>query len=694
MVQTYDPTDTGASGDTVKTGIVNNDAKADTLQSNWSGTTAPSSSLTVIGQFWVDTSTAPPTVYTLESKGPEVWKKVVTQGDAQVNAATLATDAVETAKIKDLNVTTGKLALLAVDTAQLAADAVETAKIADLNVTTAKIAALAVTAAELAASAVTAAKIATSAVETDKINASAVTEAKIGAAAVTETKLGTDAVTTAKVADQNITAAKMKATGSVPFVFGKREDDAVPVEIPLSEVQSGAGRLVAALPDKISQGAHAMAVLTPDNEIWTIGSTTHGSPQQASTRTYNGNWSPVLFATAPAAITNFYLSAHSGFAIDANGDVWAWGGNANGQLGLGDLVRRDVAEKISALSAVNITEVVVAEYGHGAQDSTFFITDTGAVWCCGYNAYGQLGLGDLLQEDTATLNTSLTSISQLSFGNSGRGHCISRDTSGNVKTWGYNGHGQLGDGTTADQSTPTTVAGLSSVDHVKAMAIEYSSGSSTHAADGATIKSAGYNAYGQLGDTTVIQRTSFVAATIGGSPGNVVDIQGTEGEASRVMRDSNGNLFSCGYNNYGQLGLGDTATHSGLGFEAVTMPSTTATKHLMYNGVSGAATTMFLGADGELYACGYNIDGSLGQGNVTQLTSFTQLKRHGVATLTDFVVAGSHPTIVSNKSGVFAIDALGKLYAIGQIPNVGLGIPIPGGETDLPQWYMVPVPVI
>ena len=239
MVQTWVETNETAGGDTVKTGLVNAEDKHDTQQSCWSGATAPSDTLTVIGQLWADTSGTPVLKF-LESKSPDVWKIITTQGDAQVNAATLATDAVETAKIKDLNVTTAKLALLAVDTAQLAADAVETAKIADLNVTTAKLNDLAVTATKLATSAVTAAKLATSAVTTDKLASSAVTEAKIASSAVTNSKLGTDAVTTAKVADLSITAAKLKATGSDPFVFGKRATDSVPVEVPLASIQGQA----------------------------------------------------------------------------------------------------------------------------------------------------------------------------------------------------------------------------------------------------------------------------------------------------------------------------------------------------------------------------------------------------------------------------------------------------------------------
>jgi hypothetical protein len=286
MAQTFGTTNTGAEGDTVKTGIINNDAKAATLQSNWSGASAPSDTVTVIGQFWVDTSASPPVIKTLESKSPDVWKVVPTQGDGQVNAATLEADAVTTVKILDENVTQAKIALLAIDTAQLAADAVETAKIADLNVTTAKINDLAVTEGKLAASAVTAGKIGASAVTTAKINDAAVTEAKLGTASVTVNKLGTGAVTTAKVADLSVTAAKMKATGADPFVFGKRATDSVPVEVPLTAIQGGAGRIISALPTKMSLGCQAMAVLTNDNEIWMIGSTTSFAVPKYTGRSY------------------------------------------------------------------------------------------------------------------------------------------------------------------------------------------------------------------------------------------------------------------------------------------------------------------------------------------------------------------------------------------------------------------------
>ena len=82
--------------------------------------------------------------------------------DLNVTAGKLAADAVETAKIKDLNVTAGKLA----------ADAVETAKIKDLNVTAGKLAADAVETAKIKDGAVTAAKIADASVSAAKIDPS------------------------------------------------------------------------------------------------------------------------------------------------------------------------------------------------------------------------------------------------------------------------------------------------------------------------------------------------------------------------------------------------------------------------------------------------------------------------------------------------------------------------------------------
>ena len=134
--------------------------------------------------------------------------------DVPFIAANIATDAITTAKILNLNVTTAKIADDAVTNAKIADDAVDTAQIAAGAVDTAEIEDLAVTAAKIAANAVTTAKILNENVTTGKIADLAVTTAKIADDSVTTAKIPDDAVTEALIADGSVTSAKI-ATGTI-----------------------------------------------------------------------------------------------------------------------------------------------------------------------------------------------------------------------------------------------------------------------------------------------------------------------------------------------------------------------------------------------------------------------------------------------------------------------------------------------
>ncbi len=134
--------------------------------------------------------------------------------DVPFIAANIATNAITTAKIVDLNVTTAKIAADAVTNAKIADDAVDTAQIVAGAVGTAEIDDASITTAKIAADAVTTAKILNENVTTGKITDLAVTTAKINASAVTTAKIADDAVTTAKIDDDAVTSAKI-ATGTI-----------------------------------------------------------------------------------------------------------------------------------------------------------------------------------------------------------------------------------------------------------------------------------------------------------------------------------------------------------------------------------------------------------------------------------------------------------------------------------------------
>ena len=117
-----------------------------------------------------------------------------------VTSPKMAVDSVLTGAIKDLNVTTVKINTLAVTAAKLATDAVETSKIKDLNVTAAKLATDAVTTIKIDDRAATTAKIGLNAVETNNIKNVNVTEQKLATDAVTANKIKAATVTKVKLA--------------------------------------------------------------------------------------------------------------------------------------------------------------------------------------------------------------------------------------------------------------------------------------------------------------------------------------------------------------------------------------------------------------------------------------------------------------------------------------------------------------
>lgn len=85
------------------------------------------------------------------------------------------------------------------------------------------------------------------------------------------------------------------------------------------------------------------------------------------------------------------------------GDVFSWGLNSHGQLGLGkEVPRQHTPVLVCALTGVAVTQVSA-----GASHS-LFLTLPGLVYCCGANKYGQLGVNRVDENGTNTLLYSVT----------------------------------------------------------------------------------------------------------------------------------------------------------------------------------------------------------------------------------------------------------------------------------------------
>jgi alpha-tubulin suppressor-like RCC1 family protein len=265
-------------------------------------------------------------------------------------------------------------------------------------------------------------------------------------------------------------------------------------------------------------------------------------------------------------------------ALLVGGNIKCWGLNSFGQLGLGDAVARGgVAGTMGdALPAVSLGPGRTAKAIGAGSLHTCAILDDGTVKCWGGNALGQLGLGDTLGRGTAAtdMGSALPTVA-LGTGRTARaialsdnGACALLDN-GTVKCWGALWGN--GDNITRGQTPGQMGDALPSVDLGQGRSATSITAGSQHVCailDDGQLKCWGSNNYGGLGLGDTRDR--------GSRPGEMGDalpaVELGTGRAAKGI--SAAFLFSCavlddssikcwGFNDDGELGLGDTR-HRGL----------------------------------------------------------------------------------------------------------------------------------
>jgi alpha-tubulin suppressor-like RCC1 family protein len=289
-----------------------------------------------------------------------------------------------------------------------------------------------------------------------------------------------------------------------------------------------------------------------NNILWVFGNNNHG--QLGLGDTYIRKV-PTKMPLGRLGWSNFKLKsvAAGGYhtaIIDFDNNIWVFGNNEFGQLGLGNTKTRLIPEKIPRLKA----KFVAAGLYH-----TIVIDFTDSLWVFGRNNFGQLGLGNT---DTTLIPTKIENL-KFKFVTAGYYYTAALDFNNNVWVFGENNSGQLGLGDMNNRFVPTQIlspAFGSPNFRVKSIV---AGEQNTVALDfNNEVWTFGDNMHGQLGLGDKIPRTIPTKIAFDHLPNFQVKSIFVKGAHTMVI-DFNDEVWAFGYNNYGQLGLGhakDTLT--------------------------------------------------------------------------------------------------------------------------------------
>lgn len=367
-----------------------------------------------------------------------------------------------------------------------------------------------------------------------------------------------------------------------------------------------------------------------------------------------------LGLTLPAAAFDMgkagtYTTVSTGFnhtgAIDQNGNLWMWGNNKYAQLG--DPFTHDTEYWVGNYQSVPIKVLEdVVSVSCGSEHTAAIKTD-GSLWMWGSDSYGQIGVGGNVNSkgDIFTIQTTPKKVmDDVAAVSCGYRFTAAIKTDGSLWMWGDSYGGQLGIGRTGNTQTDSGYTyqnvPIKVMDNVAAVSC-----GEDHTAiiktDG-SLWMCGNNVYGQLGNGQTFA-----------NPGDLVKVMDgvatvTCGRLHTAAVKTDGSLWVWGLNLYGQVGNGSSD-------DKISTPIK------VMDGVidigCGEWFTAAVKADGSLWTWGYNWDGQLGnggKGNIIQDAGNRMIHQTVPVKVMDGVAAVS-----CGKSCTTAIKADGSLWTCG-----------------------------
>jgi alpha-tubulin suppressor-like RCC1 family protein len=347
----------------------------------------------------------------------------------------------------------------------------------------------------------------------------------------------------------------------------------------------------------VGAGWYAGYAVLADGHVWAWGDDLEG--QIGDTGPWSSRTIPVE-VQGLSSVISVAGSGNSALALRRDGKVWAWGNDSEDELADGRFTARQLPGVVPKLTAVE--EIA------GGAFTVYAIRDDGTLWAWGDNSFGQLGTGSSGLTPAAPQKVvRLTGVVSIRAGTSDA-YALRDD--GTVWVWGDDSLDQLGGaacgsapvghhGVCLGSSVPNQVPGLSGVVAIAA------GGDSGYALrrDG-SVWAWGDDEFGELGNG--VRRFDVASPVRVKGLHDVVAI--TAGTCSAYALLGNGTVWAWGRGDLGQLGNGSTSDRS----VPVRVKGLTGVVQV----VGGGFTAFALERDRSLWSWGANTLGQLGDGSV------------------------------------------------------------------------------
>ncbi len=385
-------------------------------------------------------------------------------------------------------------------------------------------------------------------------------------------------------------------------------------------------------PMTVSGKSHTL-ILKSDGTVWAYGDNTWGQTAAKDSFgniiKYSDKVTPVEFPDGTPSIIAVAAGDTFSVALDVNGDVYTWGYNKNGQLGLGvsDSNVHATPTKVSRLN--NIIKVVA-----GA-NQVIALDTNGYVYSWGRNIAGSLGIGS-----TSDINIpkSIDNISKAIDVAAGVDHAMVLTSDGTVYTTGRNASGQLGEKDILNRSMFAKVDINAQIEYIEA-------GNRTSMAIDTNGKLWvwGNNEDGQLG-LGIEDKVVYTPSQVTSITEKVESV--SAGDTHTHIVTSNGSLYVAGSNKYGQLGIGQNIEKSNSYVKVSKLGN-----YVMSSNAGTTYSTM-IAKDGTVYGFGdYN------HGNLEKVSLTNSYEPVMISDNTSYL---DEQEVVINVGSTYKVNANGR----------------------------------